>query len=78
MQVEWIPCSERMPLVCEEYVWVANYEQSWGIAILTDGEPYHSDDFWSLMGGDSVGQPSVTHWAEVDWPNLPQREGGGA
>lgn len=75
MQVEWKPCSEGLPPVSDEYVWIADYEQLWGLATLTDGKPYHSEDFWSLLGGDSVSQMFVTHWAKRDYPDLPQRPG---
>lgn len=74
MQVEWIPCSERVPPVMDVSVWIANYEQLWGIATLTDGKPYHSEDFWMLLEGNGVSQASVTHWAEIRWPDPPQKE----
>jgi len=72
MQVEWILCSERLPPVSEEYVWVANHEELWGLAQLTDGKPYNSEDFWSLLGGDSISQMFVTHWVERNYPDLPE------
>lgn len=73
LEVTWIPCSERMPPVSDKYLWATNYEQLWGLAQLTDGESYHSEDFWRLLGGDSVSQMFVTHWAEIDYPDLPER-----
>ena len=76
MEVEWIPCEERMPPVEDMAVWIANYEQLWGLATLCDGKPCHSEDYWFLGGeGVSLSQIHVTHWAEVDYPDLPERPG---
>ena len=74
MKVEWIPCSERLPSIGYPVCWIANYEQFWGMATLSDGTDCHSEDYWWLEAQQySLAQMFVTHWAEVDWPELPQR-----
>ena len=79
MEVEWIRCAERLPSIGHPVCWIANHEQLWGMATLSDGKPCHGDDYWWLESQqDSLAQMFVTHWAEVDWPDLPQKEGGDA
>lgn len=76
MQVEWISCATKMPP--RDYpVWCSNFEQLWGMATLTDGTDCHSEDYWWLEAQQhSLTQMFVTHWAEVEWPEPPQKEGG--
>lgn len=75
MQVEWNPCSEGLPPVDDQQYWIANYEQLWGLATLTDGTDCHSEAYWWLEAQqESLAQMFVTYWAEVDYPDLPIRQ----
>ena len=77
MQVDWQLCSEGLPPYGYPVVCLADYEQLWGMGTLTDGTACHSEDYWWLESQqESLAQMFVTHWTEVDWPDLPQREGG--
>jgi len=74
MLVEWIPCAERLPSIGYPVCWVATHEQFWGMATLCDGKPCHSENYWWVEAQQqSLAQMFVTHWAEVEWPELPQR-----
>ena len=74
MQVEWVPCKERMPSEFQ-HVWI----KVRGITSrVTEGywEWRHSSHkrrakIWFEHGSNWLHRPLVTHWAEIAWPEPP-------
>ena len=61
----WIPCSERMPEICESTSYLA-YIPSFGAVDIADYSP--DVDEWAFMGMPIT----VTHWMPL--PELPEEE----
>lgn len=60
-RMRWIPCSERLPKVCEETSYLT-YIPSFGAVDIAD---YHPDvDEWTFMGLPIT----VTHWMPMTEP----------
>lgn len=67
-RTRWIPCSERLPEICESTSYLA-YIPSFGAVDIAD---YHPDvDEWTFMGLPVT----VTHWQPI--PESPKEGGAG-
>ncbi|HUV93897.1 MAG TPA: DUF551 domain-containing protein [Anaerolineae bacterium] len=71
MEVEWIPCEERMPAP-DVMVWLGNPGELRGLAYLDGWER----DCWWLGDDESIPLAYATHWAEADLPDPPIEEAG--
>ena len=60
-RTRWIPCSERLPRICESTSYLA-YIPSFGAVDIADYHPYV--DEWTFMGLSVT----VTHWMPLPEP----------
>ena len=74
MQVEWIPCEERLPPISYFY-WVGWFGSPYRRKP-TIGEWLGKAKIWYLEG--HYRRPmevlAPTHWAEIEWPEPPTEE----
>lgn len=74
LKVTWFPCEERMPDSLRD-VWVHPFED-------TDDVGFAPIASWSInewwADDRPLETPGFTHWAEIAWPEPPQKEGGDA
>lgn len=69
MQVEWIPCEERMPDTSRK-VWVypSPFSENESAPIAS----WYKREWW--VGRRCLPRSSFTYWAEIDWPEAPKEE----
>lgn len=69
MQVEWIPCKERMPTPGKKV---------WAWCTAEDGFPFWGHWNWRgkriWVDAKDNGPYPVSHWAKIDWPEAPKEE----
>ena len=77
LNVTWIACEERMP-DHDRPVWVCDRSEQMsrtGPIDFADGWDTDLGEWW--IGDRTHICPEITHWAEIQWPAPPQKEGGG-
>lgn len=76
--MNWIPASERLPdrrvdaagVVYSPWVLIWTRHGNWAEARLDPPDEFNREAAWQPLIGDHIPLKSVTHWAEVEGPEV--------